>query len=140
MYNYSILGAESSRKYLIFHTFLVIAALVCGWNIFKFSDSDQAALDSLLEAGSDFTKIRPFDFYLYHPEASGAEQICAQLRSKGFQAAVREGAVESEWLCLASLDFLPSTEKLSELQSLFDDLISQNGGEYDGWETILIPR
>ncbi len=111
-----------------------------GCSILNFAESDQAALDSLHEAGSDFTKVHPFDFYLYHPDQSGAEQICVQLRAQGFQIAVKEGTVEVEWLCLASLSFIPSIEKLSEFQGLFDDLISQYGGEYDGWETVVIPR
>jgi hypothetical protein len=53
---------------------------------------------------------------------------------------VKEGAVEGEWLCLASLSFIPSLEKLSELQTVFEALINQYGGEYDGWETIVIPK
>ena len=111
-----------------------------GCSILNFAESDQAALDSLRDAGSDFTKVHPFDFYLYHPEESGAEQICAHLRSQGFQIAVKEGAVEVEWLCLASLSVIPSIEKLSELQDVFDALIHQYGGEYDRWETVVIPR
>jgi len=114
--------------------------LAGGCSILNSADSDQAALDSLREAGSDFTKVHPFDFYLYHPDQSGAEQICVQLRAQGFQISVSEGAVPGEWLCLASLSFIPSIEKLSELQDVFEALINQYGGEYDGWETIIIPR
>ena len=43
-----------------------------------------------------------------------------------------------EWLCLASISFIPSVEKLSELKILFEELIDQYDGEYDGWETIVI--
>jgi hypothetical protein len=84
-------------------------------------------------------KVHPFDFYFYHPDQTGAEQICMQLRADGFQASVMEGAFEGEWLCLASLSFVPSIDKLSELQEKFESLIDQYGGEYDGWETIVIP-
>ena len=128
------------HRICVFLSLLVVVALVCGCGILNSGESDQAALDSLRDAGSDFTKTHPFDFYLYHPDQSGAEQICAQLRAQGFQVTVREGAIEGEWLCLASLSFIPSIEKLSELQGAFDDLISQYGGGYDGWETIVIPR
>jgi len=60
------------------------------------------------------------------------------LEQEGFQVSVQEGAIEGEWLCLARLNFIPSIEKLSELQVVFEDLITQFGGEYDGWETKVI--
>ena len=128
------------RRICKFLSLLIVLAFVCGCSLINLVESDQAALDSLREAGSDFSRIHPFDFYLYHPEKSGAEQICAQLRAEGFQVTVREGAIEGEWLCLATLSFIPSIDKLSELQGVFDELISQYGGEYDGWETIVIPK
>lgn len=128
------------RNILFILSLLLVAVLAGGCGILNSADSDQAALDSLHEAGSDFTEVHPFDFYLYHPDQSGAEQICVQLRAQGFQVAVREGAVPGEWLCLASLSFIPSSDKLSELQDVFEALINQYGGEYDGWETIVIPR
>ena len=43
-----------------------------------------------------------------------------------------------EWLYLATLNIFPSIEKLSDLQGLFDELVSQFRGEYDGWEMIVI--
>ena len=49
-----------------------------------------------------------------------------------------EGAIESEWLCLARLSFVPSIEKLMEVDQLFEEINAQYGGEYDGWETIVI--
>ena len=124
------------RIYLL----VVIGVMIlsnCG--LISTSNSDQAALDSLRDAGSDLTKIHPFDFYLYHDKESGARQICGALNAQGFQVEVREGAVQGEWLCLASLSFVPSIQKLSDLKSTFEDLISIYGGEYDGWETVVIP-
>ena len=128
------------QRICVFLSQLVVVALVSGCGILNLTESDQAALDSLRDAGSDFTKVHPFDFYLSHPDKSGTEQICAQLRAQGFQITIREGAVEGEWLCLASQSFIPSIEKLSELQGAFDSLINQFGGEYDGRETIVIPK
>jgi hypothetical protein len=118
---------------------LLIAAFIRGCSLLNAAPSDQAVLDSLRDAGSDMTKSHPFDFYLYHPDETGAAQICTQLRGEGFQVTVREGAVDGDWLCLASLSFVPSIEKLSELRVKFDHLIDQYGGQYDGWETIVIP-
>jgi hypothetical protein len=124
------------RIYLL----IVIGVMIlsnCG--LIRASNSDQAVLDSLRDAGSDLTKVHPFDFYLYHDEETGARQICDALTAQGFQVEVREGAVQGEWLCLASLSFVPSIQKLSDLKSTFEDLILIYGGEYDGWETFVVP-
>jgi hypothetical protein len=121
------------REFLILIVYLLLIAS-CG--TFNQANSDQATLEALREADSDFTKVHPFDFY--HHEISGAQRICVELQAEGFSVTVREGALEGEWLCLATLNFQPSIEKLSELRSRFEELVSQQGGEYDGWETIVI--
>ena len=113
-------------------------ALLSACEIFNLSESDQAALDSLRDAGSDLSKVHPFDFYLYHENKAGAQLICAELEQSGFQVSVSEGAIQGEWLCLGTLNILPSAEKLSELSHIFEELINTYGGEYDGWETIVI--
>ena len=118
----------------------MILVFIPGCSILNIDNSDQAALDSLRDAGSDLTKIHPFDFYLYHNNKSGAQYICAELEQDGFQVSIQEGAIEGEWLCLARLNFIPSIEKLSELQVVIEDLIAKFGGEYDGWETIVITK
>ena len=120
---------------VIIFMFSLLLASGCGPQ----SVSNQAALDSLRDSGSDMTKMHPFDFYLYHPEQPGAVQICSQLRADGFRVNVEEGAIDGEWLCLASLSIVPSIEKLSELANTFERLTEQYGGEYDGWETMVMP-
>jgi hypothetical protein len=102
------------------------------------SETDKEALDSLRDAGSDLTKAHPFEFYIYHNNKADAQLICADLKQDGFQASVREDAIEDEWLCLTRLSFVPSIEKLAELDLLFEEIITKYGGEYDGWETIVI--
>ena len=126
------------RKFRRLHLYVIGAILITSCGLFSMTASDEAALDSLRDAGSDFSKIHPFDFYFYHEEKLGAQELCAELRDMGFEVTVREGAVAGEYLCLASRSFIPSIEELSRLQNIFDDLINQHGGEYDGWETIII--
>jgi hypothetical protein len=127
---------KSTSKLIPFTIFIL---MIGGCGLLSQSDADQAALDSLRDAGSDLNKVHPFDFYLYHPDQAGAAQLCSHLQADGFQVTVREGALEGEWLCLASLSFIPSIEKLSELRGKLEGLIEQFGGEYDGWETLVIP-
>jgi hypothetical protein len=83
------------RRIGVFLSLLLVLAFVSGYGLVNIAASDQEAFDSLREAGSDFTKVHPFDFYLYHPEKSGAEQICTQLGTKGFQVTVREGQLKT---------------------------------------------
>jgi hypothetical protein len=124
----------------VFFVIMVLGFVIffAACNMLNLSKTDQATLDSLRDAGSDFSKVHPFDFYLYHENKAGAQRICAELELDGFQVSVTEGAIQGEWLCLARLSFLPSVEKLSELSRVFEELINAHGGEYDGWETIVI--
>ncbi len=124
----------------VFFVILVLGFVIffAACDLLNLSKTDQATLDSLRDAGSDFSKVHPFDFYLYHENKAGAQRICAELEQSGFQVSVSEGAIQGEWLCLARLSFLPSVEKLSELSRVFEELINVHGGEYDGWETIVI--
>lgn len=101
---------------------LTIVGLAVGCRSLSAVDPDQTVLDSLLEAGSDFAQIHPFDFYIYHPKESGARQICDQLRAKSFQVSDREAATGSDWLCFASLRFVPSIDKLAEIRITIDAL------------------
>ena len=127
------------RKTWLILSFLIIGVMIGGCGSGNSTAQDQAALDSLREAGSEMTMLHPFDFYIYHHDKAGAKQICTLLLQDGFEVIVREGAGGDDWLCFASLSFVPSFEKLSELQEKFENLTSQYGGEYDGWETIVIP-
>jgi hypothetical protein len=117
----------------------MVGLLISGCGLLNSGSSDQATLDALQEAGSELSKIHPFNLYLYHPEQLGAQQLCASLRDKGFQVTVRRGAIEEKRLCQATLNMVPSIEKLTELNTVFNGLIDQYGGEYDGWETIVVP-
>jgi hypothetical protein len=118
---------------------LTVILFITGCGLLNSGASDQATLDALQEAGSDLSKVHPFDFYFYHDEQLGAQQLCAALRDQGFQVTVRSGAIEGEWLCLATLNIVPSMDKLSELNTVFSEIIELYGGEYDGWETIVLP-
>ena len=118
---------------------MILPIVVGGCGLINGGNSDQATLDQLREAGSDLSKPHPFDLYLYHPEQSGAEQLCSALLSDGFEVSIGESTTGGDWLCLASLTMLPTIENLTELDTAFARLIDQYGGEYDGWETIVLP-
>ena len=119
--------------------FFLLSVVLSGCSMLPSTASDQATLDALQEAGSDLSKVHPFDFYFYHDEQQGAQQLCAALQDLGFEVSVRTGAIEGEWLCLASQSMVPSNDRLTKLNSVFNELVDQYGGEYDGWETVVIP-
>lgn len=118
---------------------IIVCILFSGCSMLNSGETEQTTLDDLREAGSDLSKVHPFDFYFYHDEQLGAQQLCGALSDLGFQVTVRSGAVAGEWLCLASQNMVPSIDRLTKLNSVFDELIDQYGGEYDGWETVVIP-
>lgn len=51
---------------------------------------------------------------------------------------MREGELEDEWVCLASQNFFPFIDKLSNLRELITDITDQLGGKHGGWETIAV--
>lgn len=128
------------RKIKILLFFSILVTILSACDSLRLYETDQAALDSLKEAGSDLTKPHPFDFYLYHNNKAGAQRLCGELNRMDFRVVVQEGALEGEWLCLASLEIVPSIEKLDELSQMFEGLIDSYGGDYDGWETIVISK
>jgi hypothetical protein len=103
-------------------------------------DDDKRALDLLRNSGSDMSQVHPFDFFLYHQDEMGARILCNHLEVEGFLVSVRESESYNEWLCLASLSFIPSIESLRDHQALINSIVEEFGGEYDGWETIVIPK
>ena len=64
---------------------LVVIVFISGCGILNSTASDQETLDALQEAGSDLTKVHPFDFYFYHSGQLGAQQLCAALRDQGYE-------------------------------------------------------
>ena len=118
---------------------LLFVGLFSGCSALGSANSDQETLDTLRQAGSDLSKPHPFNFYLYHPDQAGAQQLCNSLSADGFQVTVQEAASDDAWLCLASLTMLPTIENLAELQEKFELLIATYRGEYDGWETRVTP-
>jgi hypothetical protein len=85
---------NSGSRVILLIVVLTILSTACSTS--GADQSNQEALDILKEAGSDFSQIHPFDFYLYHHNKAGAQRICAELNQDGFQVSVQEGAVESD--------------------------------------------
>ena len=72
-------------------------------------------------------------FYLYFPSENGARDAAARLNQQGYGVTVRPGADDINWLALASRSLADDTE-LDEAEEALEQLASNLGGEYDGYE------
>lgn len=68
---------NSGSRVILLIVVLTILSTACSTT--GADQSNQEALDTLKEAGSDFSQIHPFDFYLYHHNNAGAQRICVEL-------------------------------------------------------------
>jgi hypothetical protein len=57
---------EIMRFFRLSFFLIITVALISGCEMLNSTNSDQATLDALREAGSDLSKVHPFDFYFYH--------------------------------------------------------------------------
>lgn len=99
---------------------------------------DSQALIALREAGSDLSKPHPIEFYLYFPAKTDADDVGVQLREEGFDVTVRLGADDMNWLVLARRTMVPEQRLLVGLRNKFEALADSLGGEYDGWEAMVV--
>ncbi|MGD2217857.1 MAG: ribonuclease E inhibitor RraB [Gemmatimonadales bacterium] len=102
------------------------------------ADRDSQALIALRNAGSVLSKPHPIEFYLYFPARTDANDVGVRLRQEGFDVAVRVGADDVNWLVLAKTTMVPEHRLLLELRSRFEALADSLGGEYDGWEAMVV--
>jgi hypothetical protein len=102
--------------------------------------ADAAAVAQLREGGSDLNKPHSIDFFLIFPSESGALWAARRLETMGFQTMVRAPeAGLPQWQLVASRSMIPDPDDLAHLRDLFGDLAGSQGGQYDGWETAVVP-
>ena len=97
-------------------------------------------LAQLRRTGSDISKPHTIEFYLYFPTEMPARQAGKELSEHEYQVQVRPAATGAVWLCLASATLIPETAPLGEMGHLIDQLVSELGGEFDGWEAEVIKQ
>ncbi len=103
----------------------------------KKQDPDEQVILQLEKVGSNLSLPHNIEFFLYFPSKQAVEESVNIIESKGFQVEVRNGANETEWLCLATKKIIPSLQNLQEIRSSFDELTASLGGVYDGWGTEI---
>jgi hypothetical protein len=99
---------------------------------------DLAVLEQLRSAGSDLSKPTEIDFYLYLPYESDAQATAGELRSLGYDVALKEGANGETWLCLATRTMTPTAQGIADARVMFERIARRYGGVFDGWNAAIV--
>jgi hypothetical protein len=94
---------------------------------------DAQALTQLRLAGSNLRKPHQMEFFLYVPSQLAAERVAEKVRALEFTTKIQHAATGSDWLVLATKKMIPTEAKLAELRKLFNEIVTAEQGEYDGW-------
>jgi hypothetical protein len=78
--------------------------------------------------------------YLYLPSSEAAEKIAIELRRRNFRVESRLGGDGMKWLVLARHEIVPTRKSLALVRRAMEKLVSDCGGEYDGWEADVAHR
>lgn len=89
---------------------------------------------------SDLARVHAIEHYLYLADEPTARQVAAVLREKGFAIEDRIGAYGDDWLVLAQSRALPTEEHIAQARALFEQIASEHGGYYDGWDAEVEPQ
>lgn len=99
------------------------------------ANPDAAVLAELRKLGTDLSKRRVIQFYLYFPAMENAERARSELIALGFSVECHKSATGSKWLCSAAKEMLPQFTNLNAMRLVFEQIAARLDGEYDGWET-----
>lgn len=72
--------------------------------------------------------------YLYFRDSAAASAVGKRIGSQDFNVVIRRGADGVDWLVLASQRVVPGEEAVEATRQLLENVASEYGGEYDGWE------
>ncbi|MCE2966864.1 MAG: DUF695 domain-containing protein [Phycisphaerales bacterium] len=107
---------------------------------------NSSVVAALAESGNDATRPRPIDFCAFFRTESGRRSFAEVLVANGFE-------VDSEALASPArddrdvpweLEFRRVCEieiyNLTDITTYLEECASEHDGEFDGWETIIVPR
>jgi hypothetical protein len=73
------------------------------------------------------------NFYFYFADESAARQATPRLEREGLRVEVRLGADGGSWLALGTAD-VRDDEQLDQYEERFEELASELGADYDGYD------
>ena len=98
-------------------------------------DSDEGRLAKLLAAGVDLSEPRPVDFLLSFAEERAARRTIAVLAGLAGDLRIGvSGGFSPRWVVRLTLPMALTAERLTALRTRFEEIATEHGGRYDGWE------
>lgn len=97
--------------------------------------ADKAAAKNIEILGGNPKEDHPVEFFLYFPTEWDACVAASQLMNLQFSTSVQNSDSSDKWLCFATKEIKPTSERLIELGNFLEKLASANNGNYDGWGT-----
>lgn len=102
---------------------------------------DAKTLKALADAGSDLAKPHEINHWLYFSDEASARAAADELASTGFTVdSVEKRPDANQWRVLALKTVIPSLSVVEDTSAFLEELAQRHHGEYDGWETQVVPR
>ena len=104
------------------------------------ADADRRALKQLERLGADLTKPRHVIHFVYFEHEGSAHRAAEEIERAGYSTAlVAPDERFREWRVHADGTRVLSTTTVDGFRSWFEQVASEHGGEYDGWEAAKTP-
>ncbi len=98
---------------------------------------DAAVVQNITKFGGDLEEERGVEFFLYFPTEFDAVMVEVELINLRFYTQVRFNDFSDDWFLYANKKMEVSIERLEDIGNWMEQLAEKNGGEYDGWGTII---
>lgn len=97
---------------------------------------DYQVVQVLEENGDPLTPKRDVRHHIYFPDRGGADTFAQRIAPDGFKIEIEPS--DGQWLVCAARDDSVEHPQISSITGPLADLAAQLGGDYDGWEAMLV--
>lgn len=104
------------------------------------SNIDREVIKNMKRLDTNMQSEREAAFFFYFPDEYLAHHAATALTNLQFETEVSYSEHGTEWLCLASKPMIVTTERLIGLRNWMETLAEKYDGNYDGWETTILPE
>lgn len=101
---------------------------------------DAQAIDQLVKAGGDVSKLHSFEFTLRVASQKAAERAESRLLELAFATKIERGKAADEWLVRGVKKMYPVESDLSGLRDKLNAIADEVHGTYEGWRAkVALP-
>ncbi len=100
--------------------------------------SDDQAIDRLIQAGTDMTRVHEVEFRFYFPSRASAEEAAGRLRADGYKVSIAGTAPDAPYAVTALCSMVPLLSEMQALRVKFDELATRAGGLYETWTAEVV--